>query len=277
MNKRSALVLKSFLDGCSPEKRASLERFLPPREREFLSGLTEGSEKTEFSHESMLEQVHWSWFLPTLKTFSEREQTLFLASLNPSTAESLAQALEVTGTEPMTPVAKTYFRTQLLESLVGAHEQLLPVEYLPSSPLNQLLSLSKKQLTQLLDRLALYDVAAEIKHIVDTKTLKKISNILSEEQREVLKSLSSHKEPHPLPKLGLDQWDGSEEAFRTLLQRRGLQRLGLALSGQDPDLVWALCHHLDIGRGNALFKMCGKEAVPGASEMIQREIEGLLS
>ena len=271
MNERTGLVLHAFLGKCSSEQRDALLRFLPENERSFLSTL---SPVTGGESEPLVDQVHWSWFLPTLKTFSEREQGLFLSSLQPSAASSLAQALGLTHkAEPLTSVAKTYFRTQLLNSLVGSHEELLPPQYLPSSPLNGLLSLTKKQLTQLIDRLALYDVAAEFKHIVDTKLIKQISGCLTSFERERLKTL---KEFHPLPRLGLEHWDGSEETFRSLLHKRGLQRLGIALSGQDADLVWALCHRLDIGRGNALFKFCDKEPVAKASEMIQRELEELL-
>ncbi len=75
--------------------------------------------------------------------------------------------------------------------------------------------------------------------------------------------------------MGLDKWEGSREAFRHLLHRRGLARLGAALSGQDPDLVWYVCHQLDIGRGNTLFKLCLKESLPGISELIARQIEEL--
>jgi hypothetical protein len=274
------MVLKAFLSRCPAEKRASLERFLPEAEKVRLSTLPEfGEEITTdgFSNGNMLEQVHWSWFLPTLKTFSKREQGLFLSALSPLAAEQLAHALEISDPlEEISALAKTYLRSQLQNSLVGAHDQLLPVEYLPPSPLNQLLSLSKKELSRLVDRLALYDVAAELRHILETKTLKKIFSCLTEEQAERVKWLSTQKEAHPLPRLGLDQWDGSEEMFRTLLHRRGLQRLAIALSGQDPDLIWTLSHHLDIGRGNALFKLCGREKVVGASEMIQREIEELI-
>jgi hypothetical protein len=275
VNERRALVLHAFLGKRSSEERSLLERFLPEEERSFLSTLSPATpSESEPLVDPLVDQVHWSWFLPTLKTFSDREQGLFLSSLQPSAASSLAQALGLTQkSESLTHVAKTYFREQLLNSLVGSHEELLPPPYLPSSPLNGLLSLTKKQLTQLIDRLALYDVAAELKHIVDTQTIKKISGCLTPAERERLKVL---KEFHPLPRLGLDQWDGSEEAFRSLLHKRGLQRLGIALSGQDADLVWALCHRLDIGRGNALFKFCGKEAVPMASDMIQRELEEFL-
>ena len=272
MNERERIVLKAFLHKCAPEKRAALERFLPSEEREKLQVLPECTGEG-FSND-VLEQVHWSWFLPTLKTFSEREQQLFLASLGKVTAKALAKALEIgERAESITEVAKVYLRSQLLSSLVGPNERILPVAYLPPSSLNKLLQLSKKELIQLIDRLSLFDLAAELKHIVDTKLLKRISHCLSSEQIAALKAIPPPKEP--LPRMGLDHWDGSEETLRSLLHRRGLARLGLALSGQDPDLIWTLCHLLDIGRGGTLFKLCGGAPVPELSAQAQNQVEEL--
>lgn len=274
MNERERIVLKAFLSKCPPEQRAALERFLPVEEREKLQILPECT--TEGFSNDILEQVHWSWFLPTLKTFSAREQQLFLAALDVTTARALAKALGISEhREPITEVAKAYFRSQLLSSLVGPHERLLPTAYLPPSTLNKLLQLSKKELIQLIDRLSLFDLAAELKHIVDTKTLKRISQCLTAEQISTLKMIPIPKDPHPLPRMGLDQWDGSEETLRSLLHRRGLARLGLALSGQDSDLIWMLCHLLDIGRGGTLFKLCGSTPIPELSALARNQVEEL--
>ncbi len=276
---RSEMVLKAFLSRCPPEKRSQLERFLSQQERDALERLPSFDESITpegFSNSSWLERVHWSWFLPTLKTFSPREQGLFLSALSPLVAEQLGAALELSEPrEKITEIARAYFRHQLLSSLVGPHERLLPIDYLPPSKLNRLLGFTKKELTQLIDRLALFDLAAELRHIVDTKLLKKLHGFLSEETKAALKALPPQKEFSPLPRLGLDHWDGQEETLRTLLHRRGLTRLGLALSGQDPDLIWALCHQLDIGRGGHLFKLCAKEPVPELSSLMQQQIEEL--
>ncbi|MDE3046488.1 MAG: hypothetical protein KGJ02_07580 [Verrucomicrobiota bacterium] len=273
--KRSEIVLKAFLNRCPPKKRKALERFLPPEEREHLARLPEISapaSAADFSQEEILEGVHWSWFIPTLKSYSEREQRLFLAALSPGVAEQLGQTLSLGGTlEKVSSCARDYLRGQLLHSLAG--HRLLPIDFLPPSPLNRLLSLSKKKLMQLIDRLSLYDLAAEMRQIVETKILKKIYSFLSEEQRKALKQLPPPKEAHSIPRLGLDRWDGEEESLRVLLHRRGLTRLGLVLSGQDPDLIWMICHRLDIGRGGSLFKLCAQETTPAMTEMVLKQIE----
>ncbi len=282
------MVLNGFLSHCSPEKKKNLERFLPESERLRLEELPTLAKKPSFegfSNGHILEQVHWSWFLPTLKTYPEREQKFFLSALASQasqTAQNLARSLEISPPsskedKEVKEAARAYLRQILIDSLLGPHDRLIPIEYLPLSPLNSLLTLSKKELTRLIDFLSLYDLAAELRQIVETKMLKKIYSILTEDERLFLKKAMSHKETFSLPRIGLERWDGSEESFRSLLHRRGLARFGTALSGQDPDFIWYVCHHLDIGRGNALFKLCSKEATPDIAEAMIRQIEEILN
>ena len=164
----------------------------------------------------------------------------------------------------------------LLDSLVGPHDRLLPVDYLPPSPLNKHSEPSKAQLINLIDLLAMHDLAVEIRQIVETKILKKIYSFLSEEQRRFLKLTAARHEVSPPPKIGLDRWDGNEESLRHLLHKKGLARLGSALSGQDPSLAWYVCHLLDIGRGSALFKLCEREGSASAVDTAVRQVEELL-
>lgn len=274
------MVLKAFLSRCPPEKSRALERFLPEGERLLLEKLPPFAEEVtpeKFANGSMLEKVHWSWFLPTLKTYPDLEQKLFLSSVSPYAAKNLSLALKISSyNQEMTEVARSFLRQILLHSLIGPNDRLLPVNYLPPSPLTPLLHLSKKELIRLIDSLSIYDLAEELRQIVETKILKKIYSFLSEEERKLLKSAAAHKEHLVLARMGLFAWDGTEESFRTLLHRRGLARLGAALSGQDPDFIWYICHQLDIGRGNALFKLCAKEATHGVSDAIIRQILELI-
>jgi hypothetical protein len=160
--------------------------------------------------------------------------------------------------------------------LLGQHDRLVPIDYLPQTSLSFLLRLPKRELIALIDSLSIYDLAAEMRQIVETKILKKIYSFLSEEEKRLLKVAASHQEHFVLARMGLERWDGSEESFRHLLHRRGLARLGAALSGQDPDFIWTICHQLDIGRGTALFKLCAKEAIPNVTEAITKQIQELV-
>lgn len=275
------MVLKAFLSRCPPEKTRALERFLPEGERLQLEKLPHFAEEVTpegFTNDGMLEKVHWSWFLPTLKTYADSEQRLFLSSVSAFAAKNLAKVLKIASyaNQEITEVARSFLRQLLLHSLIGPEDRLLPINYLPASPLTQLLNLSKKELIQLIDSLSIYDLAAELRQIVETKILKKIYSFLSEKEKNFLKVASAHKEHFVLARVGLDRWDGTEESFRMLLHRRGLARLGVALSGQDPDFIWYICHQLDIGRGNALFKLCTKEATHGVTDVIIKQIVDIL-
>jgi hypothetical protein len=270
------MVLKAFLSQCEPEKKRALERFLPEAEQILLKelpDLTTPISPEPFNHHKEIERVHWSWFLPTLKTYTEEEQKLFLSSLSLTSAKNLAKALEIQlSASEITPVAKSYLRQILLHSLISANNRLLPVAYLPKTPLGFLLNLSKKELTHLIDFLSLYDLSAELRQIVETKILKKIYSFLSEEEKKFLKTITMNKDPFSLGRIGMDRWDGSEESFRQLLHRRGLIRLSTALSGQHLDFIWYVSHQLDIGRGAILFKLSQGPANQGVTDSIIRQI-----
>jgi hypothetical protein len=272
------MILKAFLSKLSPKKRESFEQFLPEAERmrmESLPDISQSITDETLATEDMLNKVHWSWFLPTLKACSWEEQKFFLSSLSPQAAQNLARVLETAATSTEIPkIGREYLRSVLVNSLLGPNDRLLPPAYLPESPLLPLLNLNKSKLKQLIDYLALYDLANEVRQIVETKILKKIYSHLTEDERLFLKGIQAHKEP--LPRM-LDRWDGEKETFRTLLHKRGLARLGAALSGQNPDFVWYVCHQLDIGRGNALFKLVAKQEIPEITENIIRQIEEVLA
>jgi hypothetical protein len=269
------MVLKAILNQFEPASKEALLRFVSSFEKEEIerSPNLEGSLTLEsFSVDSVLDKVHWSWFLPTLKLYPEAEQKLFLSTLSGRAEKNLAKVLTLSiRGEGVTLVGKDYLRKTLLDSLNGS--KILPVHHLPKSKLEKLLSFSKKELTQLIDRLSLYDLSMELRQIVETKILKKIYSLLTEEEKNFLKAIGAHKDPFAMGRLGIEKWDGSEESLRTLLHKRGLARLGAGLSGQDPDFIWYICHGLDIGRGSVLYKLCLDEPLPGVTEVIMTQIE----
>lgn len=280
MNHRSGKVLKALLSRCPELLRKALERFLPDHERQFLHELPFYDEETPDSsyHEAgTLESIHWSWIAPVLQPYSLREQRLYLSALTPATADRISSFLDIpVARDELTKPAKTYLRQVLMKEIAGAHLQILPPEFLPSSKLNKLLLLNKKDLIRIIDFLSLYDLSIEFRQIVETKILKKIYSFLTDEQKAFLQQITTASEANPFGKLGLDRWDGTAETLRMLLHKRGLTRLSAALQTQDPDLVWTLCHKLDSGRGGALFKLCTKEATVDTAENARRQLEELM-
>lgn len=268
------IVLKSFLNTLPQERQTELLRLVPKETQERLEAIS--TDQREYSG-SFFDIVHWSWFIPTLKTYSQNEQKLFLRALDGATQESLREELKLENPlEPLSQTGELFFKQVLLTSLTGARDRLLPIEYLPTSPVKELLHLSKKTLIHLIDFLSLFDLAHELRQIVETKILKRIYSLLSKEKRNFLKVAMAYKESFASSKIGLDRWEGPKEAFNTLLHRRGLMRLGTALSHQHPDLVWYFCHRLDIGRGNTLFKLSQKEVSSSMAEQAVRQLEEVL-
>jgi hypothetical protein len=276
----SEIVLKALLSNVAPEKRARLQKFLSADTQKRLDQIPSFHIEYQESEKGIsLEQIHWSWLIPTLKTYSAKDQKLFLSALSPHVSENLSEELHLSSTpkEELRHIGASFLRQILLSHLIGHKSKIVPPDYLPDSPLKPLLKLTKKKLTRLIDFLSLYDLAAEIRQIVETKILKKIYSLLSEEEKKFLKIAMTHKEPYPVPRLKLEKWDGSEESLHLLLHKRGLARLGAALSLQIQDLAWYVCHQLDIGRGNTLLKLCAQEAPSDLGAAMTKQIEELLS
>ena len=278
MMNSSEWVLKAILNRYPPASRESLQQFLPEEERTRLDAMPSSPLETNVEEPSLLDRVHWSWLLPALESFSARELKLFLSALSSQTKETLARELKIKTppTEALNPIFQEFAVQTLSATVTGDPVHLLPVYFLPPTPLTPLLRLDKQQLVQLIDTLSLHDLAVELRQIVETKILKKIYSFLSEEEKKSLKKAASIKQPFSVSRLQLEKWNGTEKSLRTLLHKRGIARLGAALSTQHPDFIWYICHQLDIGRGKTLAKFSESEVAKGASQAIIHQIEELL-
>ena len=214
------------------------------------------------STSKILERVHWSWFLPTLKSYSSPEQSLFLAALDeqppaPSPLKFPAK-LQKSSSRSM---GRSYLRQVLLDSLIGPHDRLLPVDCLPPSPLNGLLE-SFQNTADSIDRSS-GDARPRGGNPANCRDKNPKKNLqfpyrgpapVSENDRSQTRSdPSAENRPRPLG------WQ-MQSRCAIFSIKEGSPALGLALSGEDPSLAWYVCHLLDIGRGSALFKMCEREA-----------------
>ena len=271
MTNRQEIVLKAFLVSLPPEKREALAAHLPPMRRKALSDCPDISLNLSDTPPNPFDEIHWSWFKDPLQNFDEKEQKLILRALKSRTQTQLSKAIDVSPTADfITPLGAAFFRRTLLKEV---EVDVLPVSLLPPSPFNRLLEIEKKRLIQLIDFLSLYDLFCEIRQIVETKMLNSIYSCLSGEERKFLKVASHHKEPYPPVRFHLENWDGSKQMFRKMVHKTGLARLGSALSGAHPDLIWHLKHRLDRGRGRALEKLVLKKAMPGVAKWLAEQLK----
>lgn len=276
MKPQVRIVVKGLLEKCSDKERNRLFNYLSEDEQTKLDKTALPSyeiDQKNFFHDGLIDTIHYSWFIPILKIYPPKESSLFLESMQSSYKEHLSKLLNIpTQDTNLSPLAIGYLRDILLQTILEKDESILPIEYLPSSKLNILLTLTKKQLISLIDYLSMYDLAVELKHIVETKTIKKIYSFLSEEEKSFLQKIMKHNPFYPSARMKLEHAQLTEKKFKTYLHKYGINRLAKALSGESIDLLWYICHYLDIGRGTALFKAYAKDKISGVSEIVTSHI-----
>lgn len=280
MNTSSAFVCKAFLEECEINERSALLDYLPEDEKLLFETLPLGvvdPKKETPTVKKILDQIHYSWFAPHLRTLPENDIRLFLSALNPGQSEGLRALLLFTDHFPeLSHSAISYIQEVLLKKLVGK-EELLPLNLLPSSPLNPLASLTLEQLEILIRYLGLHDLAFEMRQIIETAKLKRIFSCLSKNEKDYLQSLLPQKEPVILKRMQMQNWDGRRESLKTLILQRGLQRLGKALYGEEPTLIWHITHHLEISIGQELLKACTKIEIAKAKQHLVNQLSKILT
>lgn len=259
MRSSSRVILNAFLESCSPTERSSLVKFLAPIEKQILEKTpkTFGDplRDTETAEET-LKWIHPSWLSPFLRTLSEKEIGFFLAALSHSQSQAVGKELLYSGKLPsLSELGKAYLQKTLLGYLTAEIDDLLPISCLPDSPLNVLLDLKNETLNLSLDFLGLHDLCLEVKQIIEKNKLNKIYEVLTPSQLNYLKILLQSPEPVAFAKMGLTHWNEDKEKLKTLIRQRGANRLGKALYGQDPSLVWYLLHKLDFERALLVKKL----------------------
>lgn len=224
-----------------------------------------------------LNKMHYSWFLPHIEKLPKEIQLSVISSFSDIQSSRLKKMLNLESENaPLSPLIKNYIAHAFSRCISGIHETL-PLEYLPETPFNVLATWSKNDLVELIEFLGIHDLSNEMKRIVDKKILKNAYNCLSSKEQQYLKLCMHQKEKVTTPSLGLEKWKGEASKLKTVLQTRGVIRLGKALSGNHPDLLWHLGHTLDTGRGSALLKYYNKTALPGITAALSQQVINLMN
>jgi hypothetical protein len=221
------------------------------------------------------DRIHYSWLVPAIETFSKQMQPVVISALPSHSSEPLSKLMK----RPLLPPQARPVREFLLNILCQkfSDRPVLPVEFLPETPLMQLSTLNKSQLIELIDLLGLFDLAEELRHIVDKVLVKSIYSCLSAKQQQFLRICLHQKEKLKAGKIGLTNWKGDAAQLERLLHRRGLLRLSYALAGQHRDFVWHIVHRLDVGRGHLLEKYYSIKELPGVTAFLSQQILNTLN
>jgi hypothetical protein len=254
MNGQGQALLSYLLQ--TSRRKEDLLRFIPAHVAEEVQSISidQGSlPSLQLSVQHWADSIHYTWFVEPIRTFPIRVQELFVHALTPLQREGVRKILSLpeTSTE-LSPFVRSfllYLWKKKLES-----PDLLAEGLLPRSPLNCLLLLSRKQLLQLVNFLGLYDLADDMRQVVDKNLLRKLHHSLSSEQLHFLQYCSKQPVKWRSPKLGLANWDGSQKQLDHLLHYRGLIRLAKALIQEEKSFIWHVLHRFDVGRAEIVQK-----------------------
>ncbi len=278
MRPSSWIAFNAFLQKCPPDKREHLSAHLPENDRKLIQALPKTKGDPTQGIDNPLEQIHFSWFAPYLRNLTERDIRFFISALSEQQAAGLKKSLLFSGTTaPLRDLAKKFLQMTLLQKVSADQTDLLPVNFLPDSPLLPLLELKLADLNSIVDYLGLHDLAVEMRQIIDKAKLESIYKALSSEEQNYLKILLQSREPIAFSRMGLANWKGDADSLKTMLRQRGVNRLAKALYGQHSSFIWHLCHRLDTDRAVLLQKLITPLENSGAIKLLISQIVELLS
>lgn len=283
MEAQGWLMLKLLLNRYHQGSDEALSKFLPDREKELFE--THTTQSSDIGHllaksEDVLAKFHPSWLSFYCEEVTEEMRSLILASLPDKLRKAVSSLLKEHNVKPsvgdwsIQPWIRSFFLDFLLHEI--KRQGILPVEFLPRSPLFSLLDVSFDTLLEVIDYLALPDLAKELKHVLAKDALEKIYQTLSPKKQHYTRACLHHIESVDIPEINLKGWDGEKETLDRALHYRGLLRFAMALSGQHPDFVWHIRHRLDKGRGEFLKKHVSENEIPGTSEAMKSQVTHVL-
>lgn len=268
------LLLRILLNRAHGNLTEAVLKTLPPSEAECVKRLSITATDPEplLKHaKQVLPEIHYTWLKEPLLKQDAAFQEGILRCLTPVQQKGLTKELgRVYNPSPLNPFLKKFYFAHLYSAFPLLHEAL-PTAYNEVGPLDFIAELSKKSLINLIDNLAMFDLAHEMKKIVETKRLNALYTSLSANQQEFLRKCLHLKDRMVPTKMQIDNLTGKE--FILQLHKRGLSRLGVALSGQNEDLIWLIVHKLDQGRGMLLKRAVKKEAVPVITEAVIQQVQ----
>lgn len=279
MEAKSLMMLRVLLNHYHKGSSESFLNCLP--QEEIRNVLTQDIESHDIQKGiarpgERLQNIHYSWLLNPIEQMSSSLQSYVISALPESQAKGIERLLQISHQQlPLSQPVKVFFLNVLYSRLQAS--SVIPIPFLPKTPLTFLANLGKQEVVELMDFLAMHDLVQEVRQIVDKARLKLLYACLSKKHQQYLRIVLHQQDKIIVPKLGLDKWDGNCKFLETEIHRRGIIRLGKALSGQHPDLIWHISHTLDTGRSAILLKNCTKEAIPGTTSALVSQVINVLN
>lgn len=280
MRQKSLVMLRVLLDRYYADQSTQMIELLPPplcQEVKELSTEIQDPLSLLQQPSQRIAKIHFSWLALGIKGLAKALQLPAISSLKPLQSNALCHLLGLPSPSfsPISPL-KEYLLEMLYREVCP--ETITPLFCLPHSPLTPLAFYSKIELQRLIDLLGLRDLAQQIRLIVDKKYQKRIVLCLTEEEQQFLDFYIYKEQEKFAPQLlDLKSWDGTKRALRQQIHKRGLIRLGKALSEQDANLLWHIFHTLDTGRAHVLKINGTLSFEEGIAYELRRQVVGIIN
>ncbi|MBJ7448907.1 MAG: hypothetical protein JHC93_00950 [Parachlamydiales bacterium] len=270
MERKTALMINALALQHNGNNEAL--KFLPQEWQKRMQSA--GSPKKNFNFEKsslgfsyLIDEMHYSWLLDGIQSYSSRIFPLFVASLDQKQKEGLTRLIQFQTKLPVLPSGtKSYLKKLLAHSL---HlEDHVPFSLLPESSLDELLTMNKSDLVVLIQKLGLHDLAKELLVIVDKNRISQIYHLLTKEEGEYLSFCMRQPNDGSRDKTQLLNFANDPVQFARRIQESGLKRLGLALSRQDSEWLWHFTRRLDKGRGQQIERWSAQLEDPTSARAI---------
>ena len=151
--------------------------------------------------------------------------------------------------------------------------EILPQELLPTTPLDDLLKFKHQDFVEVITLLGIYDLALELKNIIDKETIKQAFSILSSEHQKFLIFCLKQKQQKPQKtSKKLLHCISDNLNMQRMLHQHGLIKLSMILSTTSPSFIWHICHILDTTRGNFILKFSSKKASTNVAKILTEQL-----
>ncbi len=220
--------------------------------------------------------IHYSWFYPLLKDLPLETQALFLSVLTEEQARGVRNLLTIVPPPVTSSPLTRPFLIDHLRSQLQRQKEVIPIAYLPETELDLLLTLERKYLLYLADLLGIYDLAAQMRQIVDRTLIAKIHQALPSSMLNFLNYCMKQSLKWIPAKLPLAGWDGSKKHLIHLLHGRGLGRLARALLAESESFNWHLLHRLDVGRATVIENTWAQNPDPALAPHFKQQVLHIL-
>jgi hypothetical protein len=279
MQPKSSIMMRVLLNRYHPKFPNSLLQSLPNEEINAITNQEIGSNNAALSLTQpidLIRRIHYSWMESAFHDLPKAIHASIVASLPEPQKTKLRKLLHLPADvdENLSQPLKTFFVNNLYSKIKDP--SVLPLEYLPRTQLSILPKLEKPQLVELINFLGLFDLAEEVRFMINKTEVKKLQTCLNPKQRQFLYQCLHHKEKIASTPLDLKKWDGDCKKLEVLLHKRGLLRLGKALCGQHPDLLWHITRILDTGRGTILASYFTPQAFSGVTPALLQQVINLI-